>query len=63
MENRVLSREEIEAEIKRFDRKIYALTHGAVEITADWHVAMKHYKGQREVLVNYLEKIDSTDAF
>jgi hypothetical protein len=60
MENEPLSREQIDAEVKRLDRKIAVLMK--IEPTPDWHVAMKHYTEQRELLVSYLKRIDSTDT-
>ena len=63
MDGKILSREEMEVEIKRLGLEIFVLSKGAVERTPDWNVAMNHYKKQREVLVTFLKRIDSTDAF
>jgi hypothetical protein len=63
MDETIISREEIEVEVKCLDRSITVLSKGAVERTPDWHIAMNHYTQQREVLVDYLKRIDSTDAF
>jgi hypothetical protein len=63
MEQKILSREEMEAEIERFDRMIHGLTHGGIEPTADSNELLEHYKKQREYLANYLKRIDSADVF
>jgi hypothetical protein len=60
-ERKVLSREEIESEIESFTRKIGILER--TERSADSVAALKFYRDQRELLANYLKRIDSSDAF
>jgi HK97 family phage prohead protease len=60
-EGKVLSRDEIEAEIKRYDRQIEVLER--TERSKDLVTALAHCREQREMLVNYLKRIDSTDVF
>ncbi len=63
MEQKVLSREEMEAQLKEFDRQIHWLTYGGIEPTADSNELLEHYKQQRGYLANSLKRIDSTDVF
>lgn len=59
--NEPLSREQMDAIVKDFDRKIEKLNR--VERSADWHKLMDYYVREREKMVNLLKRIDSTDVF
>jgi hypothetical protein len=61
MENEPLSREQMDAIVKDLDRKIEGLKR--IERTPDWHVLMDYYVREREKMVNFLKRIDSTDVF
>ena len=53
-----LSREEMEAIVKDFDRKIEVLKR--TERTPDWHISMDYCVREREKIVNLLRRIDIT---
>lgn len=74
-EGKVMSREEIEQAIKRLDQRINGLVEGILSAGAkpgydpDSQSAqaaagyLKDAREQKNLLVNYLKRIDSTDAF
>ena len=62
MEKRVLSREEMEAEIRRLNGAINGLKTGVIEPTPDSAVLLQRYIDQRDYLVRALKRIDSTDV-
>jgi hypothetical protein len=53
-----LSREEMEAIVKDFDRKIEGLKR--IDPTPDWHVSMGYYIREREKMVNHLKQTEGT---
>jgi hypothetical protein len=61
MENEPLSRAQMDAIVKDLDLKIEKLER--VERNADWHKLMDYYVREREKMVNFLKRIDSTDVF
>ena len=70
-----LNRDEMEAKIKYFDRKIAGLREGIIlsgtrsdydpnsESAQKAATALQFYLEQKEMMVNFLKRLDSTDVF